>query len=398
MSYDFKQKNVLALYPADDSGFPARFDPLRGYFRTVTLINYAEACHRDGIGRTGDRILSLVASEKIDVVLVCPFASDYQLPIEFFAELRRRAKVVFWFADDPLYFESYDRYYAQAADLVITSDHLSVPAYNRLEIPAIVYQEMTPGNKCARVDAAKDIDVCFIGDVRKRGRLEYIEFLRGAGIQVTTFGQGSENGYLPPEKLSEYFCRSRINLNFSQTGALDWKNDDEPLLNRVRQNTGRPREVAATGAFCLSEYSPALDRMFRIGEETDCFRDRAELLEKVRFYLANPEKREALAAAAHARAGRDYKEEIFFGRMMADLAANLPAGPAPDYPIYRSANFNKREINSRTFSMFVMLKKLRLAAALETFFLLFRHGPAAFLAGFPRGLARAAANALSKLA
>jgi len=395
----FKDKNLLALYPADDSGFPIRFDPLKKYFRSVHSLNYAHACHTEGIKNTECRIRSEIPDKKIDIVFCCPFASDYQLSVDFYASLRKEARLVFWFADDPAYFESYDRYYAQTADAVITSDYFIAFAYNRLEIPSLVYQELTPSNRCGPVKTDKDLDVCFIGDMRKRGRREYIEFLRTAGINVTVYGQGSANGYLPSEKISEYICRSKINLNFSQLSDLDWKNSDEPLLNRVRQNTGKPREIAISGAFCLSEYSPALSTMFKPGEEIDFFRNKEELLEKVRFYLANPGKRDALALAAHEYAVKNYREEVYTQRMLEDLAAQLTdAGGANIQTgrLYLSHGFKVREINSLTFSMCVMLKNLRPWYAFQTFLLLFKNGASAFISGFFGGILRVMRNVLSK--
>jgi hypothetical protein len=236
--------------------------------------------------------------------------------------------------------------------------------------------------------------------MRKRGRGEYIKFLEKAGIKVMVYGQGSANGYLPAEKISEYICRSRINLNFSQISELDWINSDEPLLNRVRQNTGRPREIALTGAFCLSEYSPSLGIMFRPGEEIDFFRNKEELLEKVKFYLAHPEKREALAKAAHDYAVKNYREEIYTQRMLEDLAARLERTGGAELhagKIYLSRNFKIREINSLTFSIFIMAKNRRLKAAFRTSGLLFKHGFVIFIAGFSGGMSRAIRNILVKI-
>jgi len=394
----FKDKNVLALYPSEDTGFPARFYPLKPHFKSLHLLNYAETCHTEGIKSAERRILGTIAAEKIDLVLACPFSSDYQLSVAFYASVREKARLVFWFADDPAYFESYDRYYAQAADAVITSDHFVAFAYNRLEIPALVYQELNPGNNYLPVKIEKDIDVCFLGDLRKRGRREYIKFLEAAGIAVAVYGRGAANGYLPAEKISEFLCRSRINLNFSQLGALDWKNPDDPLLNRVRQNTARPREIASAGAFCLSEYSPALETMFKPGVEIDFFRDKAELLEKVRFYLANPEKREAMALAAHEYAINNYREEIYYPKILADLAERLARPATRTAELYLSDGFKTREINSLTFSLFVMLRNRKLKASLEALRFLFKHGPEIFVRGFYGGLRRVADNALGKLA
>lgn len=397
MTDTFKNKNVLALYPAEDSGFPARFDAFKPYFRSLHLLNYAEACHSAGIGNTERRIRELVSGNNIDLVLVCPFASDYQLSAEFYASLRRKTRLVFWFADDPSYFESYNRYYAQAADAVITTDYFASFAYKRLEIEAVVCQDLTAGNKYCPVRTERVIDVCFIGDMRKRGRKEYIDFLKQAGIAVEVYGQGAGGGYLPSEKISEYLCASKINLNFSQIGTLDWKNADEPLLNRVRQNPGRPREIALTGAFCLCEYSPSLETVFKPGEQIDFFRDKTELLEKVRFYLDNPGKREAIARAAHEHALKNYREDVYIPKLLGELKARLSPASGKPPELYFSKAFRAREVNSLTFSMFAMAKRLNLPAALEAFLLLFRHGPAAFLAGFPGGAWRAAKNALGKL-
>ncbi|MDD2805776.1 MAG: glycosyltransferase [Elusimicrobiales bacterium] len=393
---DFLDKNLLALYPAEDSGFPARFFPMRPYVKSLSLLNYADACHSAGIKAAERHIRELVAAQKIDIVLVCPFASDYQLSVDFYTSLRRLAKVVFWFADDPLYFNSYNRWYAHGADAVITTDPSALPEYAALGIPAVLCNDLTATNKYAPVGAEKDTDVCFIGDARKRGRREFLDFLRAGGIKVTVYGQGSENGFLPPDKVSETLCRSRINLNFSGVGEADWKTGGEPPLGGGRQNTGRPREIALTGAFCLTEFSPGLEMVFPAGL-MDSFKTREELLEKVKFYLANADKRETLAAAAHKYALANFPEEVYLPRLFTEVAAALaaPRSPASAAP---PSGFKAREVNSLTFSFFVMLKRGALLPALGVLPLLFRRGPAAFLAGFPAGLLRALARLPGKLA
>ncbi|HBE88683.1 MAG TPA: hypothetical protein DDW67_06040, partial [Elusimicrobia bacterium] len=383
---EFSQKNMLALYPAEDSGFPDRFFPMRRCVKELTLLNYADACHTRGIQAAEKLIRGIIAGKKIDLVLVCPFASDYQLSPEFYSSLRGAAGVAFWFADDPLYFNSYTRYYGAAADAVVTTDPEALTEWKRLGVPAVLCSDITSNNRYAPVSVEKDIDVCFVGDLSKRGRRDYIEFLRAAGIQVAVYGRGSENGYLPPEKISGTFCRSRVNLNFTGVGEPDWKTGGHPPLGGGRQNTGRSREIALTGAFCLTEFSPGLERTFP-GGIMDSFRDREELLEKVKFYLAEPEKREALAAAAHKYAQENYRAEIYLPRIFSELAEALkdrrPAGVGG-----LPADFKAREINSLTFSFLLMLKRGALLPAIRALPLLFRRGAAAFLRGFPAGLVR----------
>jgi hypothetical protein len=388
----FPDKNLLVLYPTDDNGYKGRFAPLQPHFKSVHYFEYTSGCASLGLGAAERRIEALVSGEKIDIVLCCLFASDHQLSVEFLSSLGTKAKLVFWFADDSTYFEVYDRYYAQIADAVLSSDGFAVQAYKRLEIPAVFCPEVVITNKLEPVKAEQDIDVSFIGDMTKRGRKEYVEFLRDNGIKPVVFGAGSGNGYLPFDKISEYFCRSRINLNFTQIGELNWITADEPLLNRVRQNTGRPREIALAGAFCLSEYSPSLEDSFKIGEELDVFRDKAELLEKVRYYLANPARRDALAAAARARADGNYRIPIYIARALEAVAGMLAAGRARRTgaaALYLSPAFKAKAVNSLTFNTYALLLHGRLPAAAAMLPRLLRYGPAAFLRGFAGGSARA---------
>jgi hypothetical protein len=397
----FADKNVLILYPADNSGFPAKLDALIKHFKSARLLNFVAYSHTHGIKNTERRIKDLIAGEKIDILLSYPFATDYQLSVDFYNSLRKEVKLVFCFMDDATYFEVYDKYYAQVADAVTTVDYSAIFAYKRLGIPAVLCQEVFVEGNLAPIAVKKDIDVSFIGDVRKRGRLEYIKFLKEAGINIVVYGQGSDNGFLPFDKMSEYICRSKISLNFSQNAELTWINSDEPLLNRVRIDTYRPREVALTGSFCLCEYSPFLHEMFNIGKEIDTFRDKAELLEKVAFYLSNPQKREALAVAAHKRAMEQYQPDIAARRLLKDLLSVL-AGPDPSAglrsDIYLSDSFKIKEVNGLTFSMFIMLKNGKWRFAFEAFRLLFKNGFRIFLAGFYGGTIRALRSMSGKLA
>jgi len=397
----FPDKKVLIVYPTDYNGYRERFSPLVPHFKSVVYFNYTAACDEAGPAGVEPRLAALAAAERPDLVLCCFFASDHLVSVEFLAGLRKKTAVVFWFADDATYFETYSRYYAQAADAVVTADPFAVQAYGRLEIPAVFCPEIVANNKLAPLELERDIDVLFIGDVSKRGRAEYLDHLRANGINPVVYGFGSPNGYLPFDKISEYFCRSRIVLNFCQVGELNWINEDEPLLARVRQNPGRPREIALTRSFCLSEYSPSLEASFKLGSEIDTFRDKEELLEKVRYYLANPGRRGEIAAAAYKRAEPAYRVPVYIAATLRETAAILAAGE-PRLPsggrLFLSAAFKAKAVNSLTFSFYSMLARgraLKAAAALPR---LLRYGPAAFLRGFYGGTRRALALLGRKLA
>jgi len=63
----------------------------------------------------------------------------------------------------------------------------------------------------------------------------------------------------------------------------------------------RPFEVTAAGGLLLTYPTAELGNCFAIGEECDVFHNEEELLQKIGFYLAHPQKRRDIAAAGQRR-------------------------------------------------------------------------------------------------
>jgi len=68
-------------------------------------------------------------------------------------------------------------------------------------------------------------------------------------------------------------------------------------------------EAAGCGAFQIADWKPTLRTLFAPESEVVTFRTRAELKEKVDYYLAHPEQREAIAGRAYRRAHRQHTYE-----------------------------------------------------------------------------------------
>lgn len=398
MNIRYDEETVLLLYPSEFP-FTERFGLFRETIGRVITLNYLEYCLEHGVPAAEREIRRIVSEDKVSLVILFPYASDYQIPVDFYDSLRRFTKVVIWQADDSTYFESYGRYYAQAADLMVTSDPLAVPAYRRLGVGAIFHIDTTLSNRLEPVAVEKDIDVLFVGDTTKPGRMETLELLRSNGIGVRIFGAGSPEGWVPFERFSELFCRSRIVLNFSRVAASCWMNRDEPLIGRVRQNTGRLLETALAGVFCLTEYSPSLDSLLRPGEEIAVFHNRHELLEKVRYYLAHADEREQMARKAHERAITEHEPKAGLRGTIDGVFAALrePLPPLEYEGIVLSPAFRRNAVNSLAFSLLLMLRRGRVKAALQTLPRLFRYGTAALILGAAGGGRRAFALLLKRL-
>jgi spore maturation protein CgeB len=71
----------------------------------------------------------------------------------------------------------------------------------------------------------------------------------------------------------------------------------------------RTFELGGMGAFQLTDNRPALNEYFEVGKEVVTFDGRADLKEKVQYYLARPDERQRIAQAAAERAHRDHTFE-----------------------------------------------------------------------------------------
>lgn len=89
-------------------------------------------------------------------------------------------------------------------------------------------------------------------------------------------------------------------------------------LNLMKGNleTGlnvRHFEITAYGGFMLTYWTPELESCFVVGQECDAFRNEAELLEKIAYYLDHPDDRRQIAAAGQRRT---LSEHLYSHRIM----------------------------------------------------------------------------------
>lgn len=101
---------------------------------------------------------------------------------------------------------------------------------------------------------------------------------------------------LSDDEMVRMYSRSKISLGFSSCGETHRAGE------RVLQIRLRDFEGPMSGAFYLVEYMEELEEFFDIGKEIVCYRDRADLAEKVRYYLTHEDQRERIRTAGRRRA------------------------------------------------------------------------------------------------
>lgn len=370
-------KNVLVMTPANADLYN-HTRALRAYCDNLHEFNYEATIRLHGIVGMRKRLAGLILEKKIDVFFASIYGDNYLLALEFLRELKKTTRIVLWCWDDESNFNVHSKYYAQAVDAVVTTDYFSVPAYRILGVPTVLCFGNFSADTYPVLGLPRDIDVSFVGHCGKADRPRYLDFLASNGIRVEAFGFGSRAGFVSSEEMSQVFSRSKINLNFSrlESGAA-----------RTTGHKGRTIEVAMTRSFCLSEYYPALPKIFEIGSEIECFTDPRTLLEQVRRYLSREDEREKIAARAYARALRDYEDGPYFARVMDELAPAF-AGPARPAALVMSPEFKKRRIGGLIVHCMSLLRRGRWGACVEVMPELFQYGPWIFLIGAADGMAR----------
>jgi spore maturation protein CgeB len=249
---------------------------------------------------------------------------------------------------------------APAYDYCLVPEKCRLEDYRRVGARPIYCQEAANPNFYKPSPGEFLYDVSFVG--QKYGdRALLVQRLFGAGIRVHVFGPGwisdkrqqpslvkrlrsqtprslaqsflgrlrhkpnnsLSKGNLPVEFLHEplsdedmvkTFSRSKINLGFSSCGNTAFGKE------RVTQVRLRDFEIPMSGGFSLTEYMPELGEFFELGREVICYHDAADLVDKVKHYLAHDQEREAVGVAGHQRALRDHTWQKRLKQAFAEMA------------------------------------------------------------------------------
>ena len=245
------------------------------------------------------------------------------------------APTVNWFADDHWRFDDFTSAYAPAFDWSVTTDHDSVERYRAIGVDTVILSQWAC-NRYAYAWTADELahDVTFVGQPHG-DRVAVVDRLRSAGIDVRCWGHGWPDGKLGHEEMVEVFGASRVNLNLANSSTNPWtlrmrlgaiarlrRPWDPPRRSQIK---GRTFEVPGSGGFLLTDHVPHIETYFDVGREISTFASTDDLVEKVRYWLAHPDERAAVARAGHRRVldehTYDHRFAAIFERMGLEVSA-----------------------------------------------------------------------------
>ncbi len=146
-------------------------------------------------------------------------------------------------------------------------------------------------------------DIAFVGHYRPE-RAEKLSALKDNDLKI--YGYWWEAGASQFPWLKEKYCGPVSDKDANQVfngGKIQIGRLSTPVAygNTITQ---RVFDAALAGSFQLSEYSPAIEKIF--GKSVVMFRDGKELKKLADYYLLHAEERQRLAAQAHAIALKDH--------------------------------------------------------------------------------------------
>lgn len=234
-----------------------------------------------------------------DKIVIYNAYEDEEFIIDFHKEFPNLILFTF-FSDDEWRHETYNRYIALYSDFFsITSFMENLNRYSSYGLKnGMICQWACNPKKYFPNNIKKTYNVSFIGAPHSK-RVEYISYLINNGIDVSIFGYGWNKvrslrshwrGYLSDSEMVEIINKSKINLNFLWTSRM-------PYRTSIK---GRSMEIPACKSFQLSNFTSELNHYgFIEGVTIATFSNKKDMLDKIKFYLNEDEKREIIANNAY---------------------------------------------------------------------------------------------------
>lgn len=294
------------------------YQSLKQMGHEVELFDYAGEIEALGKTTMNQKLLSRVQEWQPDVTLFSLYTDQFEPSTV--NQLRNHTKTLCFFHDDTWRVE-YSRFWATHFDFFTTPDVYGEMKYREIGLHNAIYFPFGCNEQIFhKMDVPKKYDVSFVGGWHPY-REWLIKRIRKAGINVAVAGYRWPKGEIDQTGMVKLFNESRINLNLSNSASWDLRylaSTPKGLINRLRskknieQMKARIFEVNGCGAFQLSYFVEGLANCYDIDSEIGVYADSDDLIEKIKFYLAQDKLRESIALAAYKRTLKDHTFEQRF--------------------------------------------------------------------------------------
>lgn len=304
---------ILCVFGEHNYGDPNRgvgyeytnFIPsLRRLGHDIVFFESLDKSKYDNFSDLNRQFLTSIEINKPDLIFCV--LMNYEIWTETLTMVKNEtdAVIINWATDDSWKYEQFSRFMVPYVDWYTTTYPDAVEKSFRHGYNNVVLTQWAANtDNLSEPVSARECrwDVSFVG-MAYGNRTKWVSALKDRGINVNCFGYGWENGTVPANAIPEIIRKSVICLNF---GDSNW------MLNgllpyRSRQIKARVFEVPGYGGFLMTESADNLENFYEPGREIVLFNTIDELAAKIRYFLANPEHRDKIAMAGHAKTRRKH--------------------------------------------------------------------------------------------
>ena len=254
------------------------------------------------------RLLKLITTFRPDILLTTKGTTIRSSTLDVYRS--RGIKTVNWWMENPyypLYWPWVKKHYADFQYFLVVGSAAvqDLPSTLRCRVyflpPAVNGETFEQINITDEDRKRYACDVCFVG-ARYPEREVMLSAVAQLGVKLKIFGWHDWktsplvsfwHGPLTPREFAKAFRIATISLNSNLY----------PTQGSVNRKTF---EILAAGGFELCDYQEDITKLFGEGKEIEIYRSTEELLTKIKYYLANPDQRDRIANAGHARVMRDH--------------------------------------------------------------------------------------------
>ena len=307
-----------------------------------------EIMQKAGREQMNKDLIKLVEEQKPDLLFTMIFQEEIKKETIEFITKKTATKTFNWFTDDHWRLPVFSRYWAPLFTMVGTTDSQAPEKYRRLGITNVLKTQWGVNHYLFKPQQDRSdntvYDITFAGtDYGKRS--EYISGLKALSLPAKGFGKGWDSGVIDQQKMMEIFSFSKINLNFTESSYVTFKQKLKLLAKMfikkefghyrfapdvvnglksargaaLRQIKGRNFEIPACGGFLLTADADNLSDYYVPDKETAIFTNFDELAEKCKYYLAHDSERAAIAKAGYERTIREHTYEHRFNQIFNKL-------------------------------------------------------------------------------
>jgi spore maturation protein CgeB len=310
------------------------YNSLHNMGHDILYFDFTTLMRERGQKAMNQRLKEVAQAEKPDLMFTVLFTDELDPAVVRAISEGGDTVTLNWFCDDHWRFENFSRHWAPCFNWVVTTAQSALSKYSRLGYTSVIKSQWACNHFLYRkLNLTPEYDVSFVGQPHGNRR-QIIQALRQAGVKVCAWGNGWESGRVSQDQMIRIFNQSRINLNLSNAssaggsvfpGGQGARRRLSQLLDRLPfgqqfkqgwrrlralhssqlvysdQIKGRNFEIPGCGGFMLTGRADNLEDYYAIGREIVCFDSMPELIDKVRYYLAHPDERLAVAEVGYQR-------------------------------------------------------------------------------------------------